>query len=84
MALRLTQRPIQGDLHQSIRVITLDATASAYGSLAHLMGGCVITGCEHQISNLIAELMSTSAAREVHALVRYRSELCVHGESLRG
>ncbi len=37
--------PVQGELHQSISVITSDTTASAYGSLAHLMGGCVITGC---------------------------------------
>ena len=34
-----------GPSHNLIRVITSDTTASAYGSLAHLMGGCVITGC---------------------------------------
>ena len=36
--LRLTQMPVQGELHQSIRGITSDTTASAYGPLAHLMG----------------------------------------------
>ena len=71
MLLRLTQTPVQAHLGDYIRVVTPDATTSAYGSLAHLMGGCVVTGCEHQISNLITELMSTSAAREVHAFVRY-------------
>ena len=62
---------MKADSSYTVGVITLDATASANGPLAHLMGGCVITGCEHQISNLITELMSTGAAREVHALVRY-------------
>ena len=71
MVLRLTQSPVQVHLDDYIRVLTPDATTSAYGSLTHLMGGCVITGCEHQISNLVTELMSASAAREVHALVRY-------------
>lgn len=71
MALRLTQSPAQAHLGDYIRVVTPDATTSAYGSLTGVMGGCVVTGCEHQISNLIAELMSTSATREVHALFRY-------------
>ena len=34
-----------GPSHHLIRVIPSHTTASAYGSLAHLMGGCIITGC---------------------------------------
>ena len=62
---------INADSSDTVGVIAPDTTTSAYGLLTHLMGGCVVTGCEHQISNLVAELMSTSAAREVHAFVRY-------------
>ena len=51
--------------------MTPDATARAYGSLTYFMGGCFVTGREHQISNLVAELMTTGTAREVHAFVRY-------------
>ena len=62
---------INADSSDTVGVIAPDTTAPAYGPLAHLMGGCVVTGCEHQINNLVTELMSASAAREVHALVRY-------------
>ena len=71
MVPRLTQRPVQAASGDTIGVVTPNATTSTYGPLTHLMGGCVVTGCEHQISNLVTELMSTSAAREVHAFVRY-------------
>jgi len=44
MVLRLTSRAVQAHLGDYIRVVTPDTTAPAYGSLTHLMGGCVITG----------------------------------------
>ena len=34
-----------GPSHNLICVIPSDTTASAYGSLTYLMGGCFITGC---------------------------------------
>jgi hypothetical protein len=39
VVLRLTQKPVQGELHQSIRVIPSDTTTPAYGSLTYLMSG---------------------------------------------
>jgi len=43
MALRLTQRLVQAHLGDYTRVITPDATASTYGSLTDLMGGCTFS-----------------------------------------
>lgn len=42
--LSLTQRPVQGELHEFIRVIPSHTTAPAHGSLTYLMGGRVVTG----------------------------------------
>ena len=39
IVLRLTQRLVQCELHQSIRSITPDTTAPAYGLLAGVMSG---------------------------------------------
>mgnify|MGYP005994823133 CR=1 FL=1 len=71
--LRLTQRPVQGDLHQSIW-LPPDTTALAYGFLTYLMGGCTVglKGCskEHQRAVMLTATSSASARSVGHTKTR--------------